>query len=124
MEDKKDNVEVKKTRIAKRNIEKEETKKVVKRTAVKKDIDIKEEPKKVVKKEPEKKVEVKEIIVEKNNGFNYAEVIVIMIITLILGGVIGSFITFVSKKDNRVIRTVVTNNEMPSAKIQPKQPPP
>ena len=53
--------------------------------------------KKTVKKEEPKEVEIKEVIVEKKSGFNYAEVIVIMIITLILGGVIGSFITYVAK---------------------------
>lgn len=40
--------------------------------------------------------DVREVIVERKIGFNYVEVIVIMIITLILGGVIGSFITYIS----------------------------
>lgn len=43
-----------------------------------------------------KEIEVREVIVEKKTGFNYAEVIVIMIITLILGAVIGSFINYVT----------------------------
>lgn len=38
--------------------------------------------------------EIREVIVERKSGFNYVEVTVIMIITLILGGVIGSFITY------------------------------
>ena len=62
---------------------------------VKKDITKKKTS--VKKTEPKKEVEIKEIIVEKKTGFNYAEVIVIMIITLILGGVIGSFITYLAR---------------------------
>lgn len=53
--------------------------------------------------------EVREVIVERKTGFNYVEVIVIMIITLILGGVIGSFITYVShngESSNTVIHEV------------------
>ena len=105
MEDKKETTEIKKTRTAKRTTEKVEdtSKKVVRKSTVKKE-EIKE------KAEPEKKEVVKEVIVEKNNGFNYAEVIVIMIITLILGGVIGSFITYITKKDREVVRTIVNNN--------------
>lgn len=52
--------------------------------------------------------EIREVVVEKKSGFNYAEVIVIMIITLILGGVIGSFITYIYK-DNRTTSTSVPN---------------
>ena len=114
MEDKKEGTEIKKTRTARRSVEKQEetSKKVVRKSAVKKeDKKIKEE-----KKEPDKKEVVKEVIVEKNNGFNYAEVIVIMIITLILGGVIGSFITYITKKDREVVRTIV-NNKGSSSKL-------
>ncbi len=83
-----------------------------------KDKEVKEETnkkktsvKKVTKKEePKKEVEIKEVIVEKKVGFNYAEVIVIMIITLILGGVIGSFITYLSKdtvkEDKQICSTI------------------
>jgi len=83
-----------------------------------KDKEVKEETakkktsvRKTVKKEETKKeTEVKEIIVEKKVGFNYAEVIVIMIITLILGGVIGSFITYLSKdtikEDKQICSTI------------------
>ena len=59
----------------------------------------------------EEKVEVKEVIVEKKSGFNYAEVIVIMIITLILGGIIGSFITYISK-DTKKTKTTTSNKEV------------
>lgn len=45
--------------------------------------------------EETKEVEIREVIVEKKSGFNYAEVVVIMVITLILGAVIGSFITYI-----------------------------
>ena len=111
MEDKKVGTEIKKTRTARKTAEKvEETSKKV----VKKSTEKKEEPK--VKSEPEQKEVVKEVIIEKNNGFNYAEVIVIMIITLILGGVIGSFITYITKKDREVVRTIV-NNKGSSSKL-------
>lgn len=53
--------------------------------------------------------DVREVIVERKIGFNYVEVIVIMIITLILGSVIGSFITYVSRNhesSNTVIHEV------------------
>lgn len=70
--------------------------------------DIDEEDDRVIEKKKiddevvqEKEVEIREVIVERKTGFNYAEVIVIMIITLILGSVIGSFVTFLSSsKDN------------------------
>ena len=48
---------------------------------------------KKISKEEDKKVVIKEVVVEKKAGFNYAEVIVIMIITLIIGGAIGAFLT-------------------------------
>ena len=79
-----------------------------------KDKEVKEETVKkkasVKKVTPKKEVEIKEIIVEKKVGFNYAEVIVIMIITLILGGVIGSFITYLSrdtiKEDKKICSSI------------------
>ena len=117
MEDKKEKEVVKKTRTARRSVEKvEETpKKIVKKTTVDKEIKKEEKPveiKKEVKKEPEVKeeIKIKEVIVEKNNGFNYAEVIVIMIITLILGGVCGSFLTYITKGNKQIVRTIVNNN--------------
>ena len=81
-----------------------------KKQSIKKDIDNKKETvKKEVKNtkktkdtqnvtdgEKEQEVEIREVIVERKSGFNYAEVIVIMIITLILGTVIGSFISYIA----------------------------
>ena len=49
----------------------------------------------------EEKEEIREVVVERKSGFNYAEVIVIMIITLILGGVVGSFITYIMKGNDK-----------------------
>lgn len=71
--------------------------------------------KKVAKKNVNKKekitsndeIEVREVVVEKKVGFNYAEVIVIMVITLILGGIIGSFITYIFKDNHNNSATVV-----------------
>lgn len=65
-------------------------KKTVKNTRKKKVEEIPVEEKK------KEEVEVREVIVERKVGFNYAEVIVIMIITLILGTAIGSFITYIA----------------------------
>lgn len=45
----------------------------------------------------EKTADIHEVVIERKVGFNYAEVIVIMIITLILGGIIGSFVTYISR---------------------------
>ena len=56
--------------------------------------------KKAVKVE-DKKVVVKEVVVEKKAGFNYAEVIVIMIITLIIGGAVGAFLTKFNDTDKK-----------------------
>ena len=75
--------------------EKEKTTKKIKTT--KSDTKVTRKKKEVVDKpEVEKEVEIREVIVEKKSGFNYAEVIVIMIITLILGAVIGSFINYIT----------------------------
>lgn len=59
---------------------------------------------------PEK--EVIEVVVEKKSGFNYLEVIVIMIITLLLGSVIGSFITYMVKDKELIDQPVI--KEVPS----------
>ena len=71
---------------------------------------VKKTPKKVEPKtKNEKEEKVREIIVERKVGFNYAEVIVIMIITLILGAVIGSFINYISTSNvspNKVIERI------------------
>lgn len=76
-------------------------KKTVKRNRVKKEKSISNEV-----------PEIREVVVEKKTGFNYAEVIVIMVITLILGGVIGSFITYIFKDNHNTSNTVV--KEVPS----------
>jgi len=78
-----------------------------KNVKIKKDVDSNEievkkttrTKKKVVDNVPEEKpqIEIREVVVERKTGFNYAEVIVIMIITLILGAIIGSFVSFISK---------------------------
>lgn len=55
---------------------------------------------------------VKEIIVERKSGFNYAEVIVIMLISLIIGGMVGSLLNLTSKDNKKIIKTnsnVTTN---------------
>lgn len=76
----------------KENIDKKE-KELKKEKAIKKKIDETEE-------------NIREVVVERKSGFNYAEVIVIMIITLILGFVIGSFITYIGRgnKGNSTIK--------------------
>lgn len=71
---------------------------------VKKDIDNKDEV--VKKKEDKEDMEVREVIVERKSGFNYAEVVVIMIITLILGTLIGSFITYIADSKEPTVEVV------------------
>lgn len=88
----------KNTRVSKNSSHKE--KKVV---SSKKDLDIEKE---II---PEEKV--REVVVERKSGFNYAEVIVIMIITLILGAVIGSFLSFVT--DDKKPNDMTISNEIP-----------
>ena len=78
-----------------------------KKTIDKEKVEKKSKTKKV--EEPVKEEIIKEVIVEKKSGFNYAEVIVIMIITLILGGVIGSFITYVSKDSKKCTTKTIIN---------------
>ena len=75
---------------------------------------MKEENKKNKKKDADidKEVEIREVIVEKKVGFNYAEVIVIMLITLIIGGMVGSFISFFGK-DNKTTN-ILNNSEISS----------
>ena len=84
-------------------------------TSKKEEKEIKTVKKTKTVKEPKEEA-VREVIVEKKVGFNYLEVIVIMIITLILGGVIGSFVTYVSKdnrKTNNTNSSVVDTNKYP-----------
>lgn len=60
------------------------------------------------KKEPE----VREVIIEKKVGFNYIEVILIMIITLVIGGFLGVFISgFIDKKPVTIIEKDKTNDK-------------
>ena len=80
-----------------------EEEKKVRRTSRKKEVEKKEEP----------EVVVKEIIVEKKSGFNYAEVIVIMLIALIIGGIIGSFLNFTAKDNKNVATTNCISNKVP-----------
>ena len=61
----------------------------------------------------EENVVVKEIIVEKKSGFNYAEVIVIMIISLIIGAIGGSLLNLVSGNNKKVI----TNDSSITTKV-------
>lgn len=89
MEEQKKNTSKKTT---KKNIEKKEDS--IKTTKSRKKVEIDDIT------EAKEDVEIHEVIVERKAGFNYAEVIVIMIITLILGAVIGSFITYIA--DNKV----------------------
>ena len=60
----------------------------------------------------ENSVEIKEVIVEKKSGFNYAEVIVIMIISLIIGGIVGSFLNSMSK-GTKTVTKIVNNSDVP-----------
>lgn len=92
MEKKKNNDEVIE---GKKETETDKTVKKVKKSVEKKKI----EEKKIEKKEPE----IKEIIVEKNVGFNFIEVILIMIITLIVGGFLGSILSHVVRKETKVV---------------------
>ena len=80
-----------------------EEEKKVRRTSRKKEVEKKEEP----------EVVVKEIIVEKKSGFNYAEVIVIMLIALIIGGIIGSLLNFTAKDNKNVVTTNCISDKVP-----------
>ena len=83
-----------------------DTEKKIKKSS--KEKDEKQERKKKTKKEIKKEEKIREVVVERKTGFNYIEVIVIMIITLILGAVIGSFITYIFK-DEKPITTSGTS---------------
>ena len=80
-----------------------EEEKKVRRNSRKKEVEKKEEP----------EVVVKEIIVEKKSGFNYAEVIVIMLIALIIGGIIGSLLNFTAKDNKNVVTTNCISDKVP-----------
>ncbi len=76
---------------------------------VKKTLTKKEEVKNI----DEKNIEVKEVIVEKKIGFNYAEVIVIMIISLIIGGIVGSMLNTMSK-GTKTVTKIINNTNVPA----------
>ena len=108
-----------------KDIKKDDTQKKKRATRVKKDKDENKKDtkvKRVTRKKEEPKIDidnqveaiqVKEVIVEKKTGFNYAEVVVIMIITLILGGIIGSFITHITR-GTKIINKTIIKDEIPS----------
>lgn len=96
-----DAVEKKKT-ISKKKKDIDSTDTTSKKKTVRKTVKKEEKPEEVIN----NKEEVREVVIERKVGFNYAEVIVIMIITLILGGVIGSFISYITT-DNKVINNIV-----------------
>ena len=84
----------------KKNINEEDSKKEKGKTRKKKekDISIVEEQQELS--ENESQEIIKEVIIEKKVGFNYLEVILIMIIMLVLGGLLGRFITYFERRDN------------------------
>lgn len=97
----------KKTKKSQENKEKNVSSVVKNKPSVKK---IEKKKEEVVEKK-ETKEEVREVIVERKSGFNYAEVIVIMIITLIIGAVVGSFVNHVF---DRPIKEEVIIENVPS----------
>lgn len=62
----------------------------------------------------EDNIQVKEIIVEKKSGFNYAEVIVIMIISLIIGAIGGSLLNMISTNNKKVVTNESCNTKVPA----------
>lgn len=96
----------------------EDKEKKTKKDSLVNDIDEKEKKVRTTRKkkieevaEIKNEIEIREVIVERKAGFNYAEVIVIMIITLILGTVIGSFVSVISSGKGNVGQIVT---EIPS----------
>ncbi len=55
--------------------------------------------------------EIREVIVEKKTGFNYLEVVLIMIITLIIGGFLGGVVVKFSSKNSKVSIGGTNNNQ-------------
>lgn len=84
----------------KKNINEEDSKKEKGKTrkTKEKDISIVEEQQELS--ENESQEIIKEVIIEKKVGFNYLEVILIMIIMLVLGGLLGRFVTYFERRDN------------------------
>ncbi len=58
---------------------------------------------------PESDVEVREVIVEKKNGFNTIEVVLIAILALAFGGVVGVVLAYTAKP-----LSIITNTDSPS----------
>ena len=87
----------------------------------KKDVNISKKIKKVSKKEEEnhenseevsdKIEEIREVIVEKKTGFNYLEVILIMIITLIIGGFFGGTVVKLTNKQSACTKNGIDNSQ-------------
>ena len=87
----------------------------------KKDVNISKKIKKVSKKEEEnhenseevsdKIEEIREVIVEKKTGFNYLEVILIMIITLIIGGFFGGTVVKLTNKQSACTKIGIDNSQ-------------
>lgn len=59
----------------------------------------------------EKIEEIREVIVEKKTGFNYLEVILIMIITLIIGGFFGGTVVKLTNKQTAVSKDGAENSQ-------------
>ncbi len=78
--------------------EKKDTKKEIKKETKKVTAKGKVPVKKIEEKEP--KEEVKEIVVEKKAGFNFLEVVIIMIITLVFGSFLGAFVVIANNTNN------------------------
>lgn len=66
------------------------------------------------KKENKSEVEIKEVIVERKSGFNYAEVILIIIICLVLGFSCGMFVNKFVGSDTSNKHVTETNKKIPS----------
>jgi len=84
----------------------------------KEDVEVSKESKNVSEKKPDQKEEVseqleeiREVIVEKKTGFNYLEVILIMIITLIIGGFFGGTVVKLTDKKTGGTKEVTTNGQ-------------
>jgi len=95
--------EKKTTKKKKENDNNKETKTTMKRKPRKKEEEKSEKIESVEEKEVE---EAKEIIIEKQTGFNILEVIIIMFITLCFGGLLGSALTYAIGNKGQIITSV------------------
>ncbi len=64
-----------------------------------------------------KEDEVREVIVEKSAGFNFIEVVIIMIITLIFGGLAGAFIMYTAG-NQMFLPTMENGDKVPSELVE------